>query len=396
MSLLDTASLIVTPNGYKGGVTTGKLYSVKPTNGDGDMVVTRNTTSTRVNSAGLIQSVAFNAPRLDYTNASCPSILVEPQRTNNFTNSQNISGWFAPAENVTLTSNTTDTISPDGTNNASKITIGSGSPKRSFQITNSVAGVGTFSAYVKAGTSNEITLLTTSGSINILYNLSTLAITAVNGTGTITSVGNGWYRITATNTLIAVEVLQVVYTNTAGQTIYIWGFQVEAGSTATSYIPTTTIPITRNADSIIKTGITNLIGQTEGTIFVDVNFEAESFAKYYLTLGTSSAFNICILAKANNKIGMEVWNSSLQVNAQSTSTYTTNQRLKIAMTYKLNDFKLYVNGVPQATASGTVPAIGAVILGSTTSSLFQATDGINLASIFKTALTPDQCIDLTN
>lgn len=78
MSLLDTASLILTPNGYKAS----KLYSVKPTNGDGDMVVTRNTTATRVNSAGVIESVAINVPRLDYTNASCPIILVEPLRTN--------------------------------------------------------------------------------------------------------------------------------------------------------------------------------------------------------------------------------------------------------------------------------------------------------------------------
>jgi hypothetical protein len=213
MSLLTEASLIVTPNGYN----VGKLYSVVPNTTLGDMDVSRALSATRVNEQKFI----------------------EIARTNYFRYSQDISLWHTPAENVTLTSNTTDTISPDGTNNASKITIGSsGTIKRSFQITNSVAGVGTFSGYVKAETSNQITLLTTSGSINILYNLSTLAITETNGTGTITSVGGGWYRITATNTLIASEVLQVQYTNTAGQTIYIWGFQVEVGSTATDYIPT--------------------------------------------------------------------------------------------------------------------------------------------------------------
>ena len=51
MSLLDTASLIVTPNGYK----EGKLYSVIPSDGSGDMSVTRATTATRVNSAGLVE-----------------------------------------------------------------------------------------------------------------------------------------------------------------------------------------------------------------------------------------------------------------------------------------------------------------------------------------------------
>jgi hypothetical protein len=60
----------------------GTLYSIKPTSGLGDMTVVRATTATRVNSAGLIESVAINVPRLDYTDSTCPSLLVEPQRTN--------------------------------------------------------------------------------------------------------------------------------------------------------------------------------------------------------------------------------------------------------------------------------------------------------------------------
>lgn len=78
MSLLDKASLIVTPNAYK----ESKLYSVIPSNGAGDMTVVRATTARRVNASGLIESVGVNIPRIDYTNGSCPSILVEPQRTN--------------------------------------------------------------------------------------------------------------------------------------------------------------------------------------------------------------------------------------------------------------------------------------------------------------------------
>ena len=56
MSLLDTASLIVTPNGYK----EGKLYSVIPSDGSGDLSVTRATTATRVNSQGLVELVPYN------------------------------------------------------------------------------------------------------------------------------------------------------------------------------------------------------------------------------------------------------------------------------------------------------------------------------------------------
>ena len=78
MSLFDDASLVLTPNGYKAS----KLYSIKPTSGAGDMTVVRATTATRVNSAGLIESVATNVPRLDYTGGGCPKILVEPERIN--------------------------------------------------------------------------------------------------------------------------------------------------------------------------------------------------------------------------------------------------------------------------------------------------------------------------
>ena len=60
MSLLDIASLLVTPNAYKAT----KLYSIIPSNGNGDFTVTRATTATRVNSSGLIESVALNVPHL--------------------------------------------------------------------------------------------------------------------------------------------------------------------------------------------------------------------------------------------------------------------------------------------------------------------------------------------
>ena len=56
MSLFDSASLVVTPNGYK----EDKLYAIKPTDGSGDLVVTRATTATRVNSDGLIEQVPYN------------------------------------------------------------------------------------------------------------------------------------------------------------------------------------------------------------------------------------------------------------------------------------------------------------------------------------------------
>ena len=78
MSVFEKAKFILTPNGYKAG----KLYALKPENGDLDVTWVRNGNATRVNQNGLIESVGNNVPRLDYLNGSCPSILVEEQETN--------------------------------------------------------------------------------------------------------------------------------------------------------------------------------------------------------------------------------------------------------------------------------------------------------------------------
>ena len=76
-TLLDSASLVITPNGVK----TSKLYSIKPSDGTGDLTVSRNTTATRIDESGNIVDVPANVARIDYSNGS-PAILVEPQRTN--------------------------------------------------------------------------------------------------------------------------------------------------------------------------------------------------------------------------------------------------------------------------------------------------------------------------
>jgi len=87
MSLLDKASLIITPNAEK----VGKLYSVIPSDGNADLTVVRGTTATRVNSLGLIENVAVNEPRLNYeTVGGCPAILIEPQRMNRLLNSETV------------------------------------------------------------------------------------------------------------------------------------------------------------------------------------------------------------------------------------------------------------------------------------------------------------------
>ena len=76
-NLFNEASYIISPNGYK----TSKIYALKPNDGSGDLGITRNTTATRINQYGVIETVPANIVRIDYSNGK-PCFLIEPQRTN--------------------------------------------------------------------------------------------------------------------------------------------------------------------------------------------------------------------------------------------------------------------------------------------------------------------------
>ena len=143
MSLFTSASLILTPNGYK----SQKLYSIVPSTGDGDLACTRATTATRVNSKRLIESVGINIPRLDYSDGIA-SWLLEPQRTNIIVQSSNfITSWIR-YNSATVAANTT--IAPDGTQTADTINSAAINGSGVYQSIGVLAGsTYTFSVYIK-------------------------------------------------------------------------------------------------------------------------------------------------------------------------------------------------------------------------------------------------------
>jgi hypothetical protein len=173
MSLLDKASLIVTANGYKAS----KLYSVVPSDGSGDMTVTRATTATRVNSSGLIESVANNVPRLDYLNSACPTLLLEPQRTNLQTYSEDFSNAVYIKVGATVRTNTD--ASPDGTTTADRLSEDSSTGIHTAAISAGqvTGGDYTFSVFVKANGRTKFQLAE-SFSIGGAVNFDLTAVTA--------------------------------------------------------------------------------------------------------------------------------------------------------------------------------------------------------------------------
>jgi hypothetical protein len=181
-------------------------------------------------------------------------------------------------------------------------------------------------------------------------------------------------------------------------TIYIWGAQLEVGSYATSYIPTVASSVTRNADVISKTGISSLIGQTEGTIFLDYNLTNFSNQEVFINSVYTNSIALGFLTDGTFKFRCLIFSNSI-VTTLSSATISTLGNYKIAVKYKSGANKLFINGILIATDTSTLNfttllsdltlnRVGAIFYGDNAKSLKNA-------SIFKTALTDTECIALT-
>jgi hypothetical protein len=411
MALFDDASLVTTPNGYKAGT----LYSIKPTSGAGDMDVVRATTATRVNSAGLIESVAINVPRLDYTDSTCPSLLVEPQRTNLLTYSEDFSNASYSKSRSTFTSDSIQ--SPSGLINMGYLTEDTTANNTHYMrdfltVTDGVNY--TLSVFAKAKERDIICLgdnAAAQSSTGVWFDLTNgLVLTQRSGyVGSIKDFGNGIYRCSVTYSASASRQYVDfaisesdgvnIYTGDGTSGVYIWGAQLEVGSYATSYIPTVGSTVTRNADVISKTGISSLIGQTEGTLYFEVQgFSDGNPASQFITLNDGTT---------NNQIGFlytltlgritgyfRVNSATLQI----TSTVLKTLNSKIILKYNSsNVYTLFING----SLIGTGTAASSFSSPLTAFKISQGNGGspyngkIKSIVLYQTALTNDQCIDLT-
>jgi len=219
MSLLDKASLIVTPNSYK----ESKLYSVVPSSGAGDMDVVRATTATRVNSDGLIEVTPYN-------------LL---QRSQEFENA-----YWAKA-NTTVTSNAT--TAPNGTLTADLIlnTVAGGYINNTSFV-GLIGIVYSYSFYIKNNNSTSTLILvrasSTALSATINWSGSNISsITNTTGTSTFTALDNGWFRISGTYTSTEDGQQLRIYPQSGSGTnsVYVWGAQLVTGTSAKEYFPTT-------------------------------------------------------------------------------------------------------------------------------------------------------------
>lgn len=316
-----------------------------------DFDFTRNSSATRVGSNGLIQDVASNLPRIDYT-GGVGSWKFEPQRTNSVTYSEDFSQW--QQSGVTITPNSA--ISPDGTLNADKI-IATTTDPAPFIFANVTATEHTFSFYYK-GEGNSI-----GKQARVLFWFIGTA------TGTTTSVNfivtGDWQRfenqITPTGAgTLALRIDFPADLGAVGDYGYLWGAQLEQGSYATSYIPTSGSATTRLADAANNAGSSDLISSTEGVLYAEISALANDGSGRKVTLNNGSNSQVLVLeyTSTSNQIRVFLSNGSLQFNEYITISDLTEFN-KIAIKYKVNDFAIWVNGIELATdTSGTTFSSG--------------------------------------
>ena len=377
MSLYDKASLIMTPSGAKAE----KLYSHKPHNGNGDFTHDRNAgTATRVNKDGYIETVAEDVPRLDYplidgVVQDCPALLLEPARTQLVEYSEDFSQGAWAKTDVTVTADSI--ISPDGTQNAFKLTEGtSTSTHRISDSFITSTGVSyTQSIFAKSGNNGRyLRLFRGSGTYNdAVFDLENGLVISNTGSNIISAkiedYGNGWYRCSSTFTTNFSNINSYYglhngstdsYAGDGTSFIYIYGAQLEQSSYPTSYIPNdgTTATVTRNADVCDSAGTSAEFNDSEGVLYAEIaaldNSTVEQISisdgstddrVYFTKTGTANEFRFAVVDGGSTQ-------------ASITKAVNDNTSMhKIAGKYKANDVAFWINGFEVGTdTSATMPS----------------------------------------
>jgi hypothetical protein len=342
----------------------------------------------------------LNVPRLTYQNGGggCPSLLLEPQSTNLVVQSNDMTTWTNGGG--TMTKNAT--TSPDGTNNA--LSFNNTSDCSTFVAASN--GVYSWSLFVKQGTSASAAIDMSDGATGDVYTNFVFATKTFSGTSQSGSwstpsasyidLGNGWYRITLTATKNAGSSIgHKIIASGSGYT-YVYGAQLEASSYPTSYIPTTTASATRVADACGKTGISSLIGQTEGTLYYELQRNnTDNDSRLQISDGsTNNWFFVSIESGLVPRLYCVV-GGTLQFSVYGSSV--DNGFHKVAVAYKNNDFKVYIDGVASITqTSGSVPNCSQLDIGnSSPNGAVVSPSQIKEVVVFKTRLTNAELASLT-
>ena len=358
-----------------------KLYSVLPSSGVGDFDFTRSGSATRINSQGLIETVAsgvsrLNYPMIDGVVKGCPHHILEPQRTQLIQYSEDFSDASWTTNNATISVN--QLISPDGTLNADKITEDtSNTDHKTRDAIPFSSGSYTWSVFAKKSERNFVAINVYDGTnlfghtFDLLNgNLGSLVTGSGSVNANIENYGNGWYRCSISftassgsgqaNVGTALNSSTTSYTGDGTSGIYIWGAMLEEGSYSTSYIPNygTAAGVTRSAETANGAGDAATFNDSEGVLMAEISALTDDSSLREIALSDGSSSNRLELryGAASNRIQFVARSGGVVQASISNEGNNIILNNKIVIKYKLNDFALWVNGFELGIDnSGSIP-----------------------------------------
>ena len=290
----------------------------------------RDSIATRVNKEGLIEVVGNNIPRIDYTDSADGVLLLEPSRTNYIYPSINLSNWanFSAGGTITVTDNYA--ISPDGTQNASRIEMSGGNAVQwTYQ---NVSNLGTFASfYVKSTNSNN-------QDFRWFWN---------NGSEGVDLVATSeWQRFeVSVSQSSSLPMGFTTHSNLSSSDILVYGVQVEQSSYATSYIPTSDSTVPRAAETANGSGNSEVFNDSEGVLFANTATLQEGVTEKIISLSdgtTSNNIYFSFSGTANTIYSLVISGGSTQ--ASLSTTVSQIQPNKLLIKYKSNDISFWLNG----------------------------------------------------
>jgi len=342
------------------------------------ITATRAGIATYTDSSGLIKAAPIDTVRVDYVD-SVPMILVEPSATNKLSYSEDFSNpdWTKSA--ILIDSNQTE--APNGSIVADKL-MEEGVNQTHLVFKAGITDLGTISVYAKQGdANNRLFQIRRDGGSNSWSWFDLQAGTVeyqTQGVASIEDAGNGWHRCSFTPTNSNGTVVFGLsnggltrgesYEGDGTSGVYIWGAQLEAGSVATSYIPTSGSTVTRAADDLVISGsaFSDFYNASEGTIYVELQSKVVAdtvHTRFSFNDGTNGNSMYSLLS-SNHDLLVKFGGNSTGYSSQS-NVLQANEYHRLAASYIVNNFITSRNGSLSSTQPATqpIPPVNRLVLG---------------------------------
>jgi hypothetical protein len=302
-----------------------------------------------------IQEIQADTPRIDFSDSVKGALLLEPSSTQLLQYSEDFSdsSWFLYG---TIQANSSS--SPDGLTNATKLT-------HTHQTYNmlrvSVGGLRVTSVFVKNIDANNF-YIRKSGGGYAYYNFDTKTVN--DNSLKVEYFSNDWVRLSLATDQVTYRQFGIgqreIDSSEVGNSVYVWGAQLEEKSFSTSYIPNHGVSggVTRLADVCINSGTAQDFNSEEGVLYAEIAALANDGTNRVIAISDTTSSNVVrfYYSTTDNRIVGAVKSGGSSVFFYNHILTDATSFIKIAISFKTDDFKMYVNGTKVSIdTSGNAP-----------------------------------------